>query len=1017
VPAPPHRRRCLAALASCALLPSLVTSVVPGAAPPASASGGATLASISLRASDAPGFTPVSPSVETIKDPDDQGQSQAFVSCARGHVLLDRFDQGTDALESVFYGQGQDPYGSPVLNLASAVFGDGSTADAEAAESELASPSFQHCWAETTDALNRQQGVAVPIVPSTVTGLPSPHLGSRSSAFAIGSRYSALGSPLSFQLAVDVVQQGPFIAMLLGLAFGRTFPSPDQLGALAKMVARMGAGGTVRSEGACVSGQLARPSVPVLTDAQVTEDVHQKVTLASAAPGPVVSCQWDGAPVPKDKSDPYRHYTVQVWFGIQFLTTAAEARAAFKRDEAVAGPPQSVPGLGAVVSVMPGQDEVTEQLAAMTSGDDVFTVELSSSAKTKVQKADLVAVARQVLARLAMTTPAPVPDCTPVISSVTPVLPENIQDITITGTCLGTAGPVSFADTKFFRVVDSDGGLGEDNWSACSMLGSEVDQIKCTITSWTDTKVVLTAVSYVKPSLCLGPGVVGPRPVLCSRELLQLGDEVVFQLWDPLSGKGPAVYRTTVAPDAATEDSSSYEQGATLAAKLNADKGGVWYRDPSCWALRACSQTQQYFLQIRAHEHDPQFGLGMLSHLRQIAVNSWREYIDHGVTDGDPWVPELATMTASAYSTGAVPGALAPQLYAWMGTGQNGNSSQLNDAALMAALANNAAGATFFVRDLSFSQIGTWSRNDQGFFTTARCSYQNPGGKKVGVQCFELMALEVVDYNLMAYADYPEYPGPLHIAQLGEVMYAAERDEPGQGAASNLIAPWFIDFGGTPNGSSIVSVAAWVGPLVNLNGAVATPTGAYVQNAQDWLSGGWVLAKTLLTAGLGLLLAPVMDAMVGWFGDQVAAVLTDDKFVTAFQESKDFMSALQEGDEAGEAGKALVEKEAAIYSHTKDILEAKDNFEALVGGSGGVQEEVKFYLEIMVNTFFEATARLVQEHILVDPEGKEVTSTEEVGRIVSDPQGYTIKGGTTITGGTPLGVVWATIWSEFTATH
>ncbi len=82
--------------------------------------------------------------------------------------MISQFDTGPDALVSQVYGKGQDPFGTPALSLGRVVFGDGSVNAAQAAEADLASPTYQDCWARTTDTLSARQGLVVPVHPSTV---------------------------------------------------------------------------------------------------------------------------------------------------------------------------------------------------------------------------------------------------------------------------------------------------------------------------------------------------------------------------------------------------------------------------------------------------------------------------------------------------------------------------------------------------------------------------------------------------------------------------------------------------------------------------------------------------------------------------------------------------------------------------------------------------------------------------------------------------------------------------------
>ena len=218
------RKHWLAVMASCTTIAvGLLATALPAAGGTAATSS--PLSAMLLRASDVPGFHPVSPADENITQPNDYGQDQAFISCARGDVLLDQFDTGgKGALVGPFWGEGVSAFGTPELSIASVAFGDGSVTDAQRAEGDLARPAFQQCWASTTDALNAEQGVTVPIYNSTVQRLPAPRVGGSSTAFAINSTYGVLGRTVQFQWDVAAVQKGAYVVMLVAAAFTQAFP-------------------------------------------------------------------------------------------------------------------------------------------------------------------------------------------------------------------------------------------------------------------------------------------------------------------------------------------------------------------------------------------------------------------------------------------------------------------------------------------------------------------------------------------------------------------------------------------------------------------------------------------------------------------------------------------------------------------------------------------------------------------------------------------------------------------------
>src|SRR5487761_1446324 len=168
------RSRCLAVACSCALTATLTAA-------PVAAQTKSSLASLLLQASDVPGFRQVSSADENLTDPNDQGPDQAFISCAQGHVLLDQFDTGgSAALTGPFWGEGVNSFGSPELSVASVACGDGSVTAAERAEGELANHKFQRCWVNTTDTLDAQQGITIPVYASTLKEVADPMVGARS---------------------------------------------------------------------------------------------------------------------------------------------------------------------------------------------------------------------------------------------------------------------------------------------------------------------------------------------------------------------------------------------------------------------------------------------------------------------------------------------------------------------------------------------------------------------------------------------------------------------------------------------------------------------------------------------------------------------------------------------------------------------------------------------------------------------------------------------------------------------
>jgi hypothetical protein len=214
---------------------------------------------VSLRASDVPGFKAISPLVETFQVADDDGPDQAFIQCAGGRPLLDQFDTGPAATVSVVYGKGRDPFGTPVFTAASAVFTDGSAADAKAAYATLASAKFQRCWASRQDRLNAQQGLSVPAKPSTVSPFEMPNVGQAHTGFVIHQAFAVFGKHVTDQFGVSVIRTGSIVVMVLTGAYDSTFPYRLRSSILRRIARRLGSGGPSPN-----LGRLRTPSVKLI---------------------------------------------------------------------------------------------------------------------------------------------------------------------------------------------------------------------------------------------------------------------------------------------------------------------------------------------------------------------------------------------------------------------------------------------------------------------------------------------------------------------------------------------------------------------------------------------------------------------------------------------------------------------------------------------------------------------------------------------------------------------------------
>jgi hypothetical protein len=198
---------------------------------------------------------------------------------------------------------------------------------------------------------------------------------------------SRVAQAIAVALALAVAGAGP--------AWGARLP-----GATAR-----GPGTATASSASCVGSGLPRPTVAILTDQQATADLHQAVTLAQHSGGATPGCVWDGNAVPPGQRTPYHNYQVQLYLGVLGpYGSVAAAHSVFASRSDAFGTPTPAPGIGSEAAFAPGQDEITSQLV-VRGGDYVFTVSLNSALSQSTQRADLTAVADDILVRLGQPPP------------------------------------------------------------------------------------------------------------------------------------------------------------------------------------------------------------------------------------------------------------------------------------------------------------------------------------------------------------------------------------------------------------------------------------------------------------------------------------------------------------------------------------------------------------------------------------------------------------------------------------
>ena len=118
------------------------------------------------------------------------------------------------------------------------------------------------------------------------------------------------------------------------------------------------------------------------------------------------------------------------------------------------------------------------------------------------------------------------------ISSVSQILAQQAQTITITGSGFGTQAPYS-GDSLYIAIFDVTVGNWSAGYAGPCFQGACNDGVGLVVTSWTDTQIVLG-------------GFTGEWGA--NNWKLNNGDQVRIYVWSAPSGNGPASFTTTVGP-------------------------------------------------------------------------------------------------------------------------------------------------------------------------------------------------------------------------------------------------------------------------------------------------------------------------------------------------------------------------------------------------------------------------------------------------------------------------------------
>jgi len=185
----------------------------------------------------------------------------------------------------------------------------------------------------------------------------------------------------------------------------------------------------------------------------------------------------------------------------------------------------------------PGIAAPTEKIGLVKSArvDDVLTPEArqpkpwlrfswASGAIVIFGAALIMLIVRQPKGGQAALVPRP--EGEPKIISVSPILPLRDQAIVIKGSGFGLHTPYRNADTPFIAIRDKTA-----QWAAGRIIPQNWDAVTLDLRAWQDTQIDISGFSGAYGS---------------GHWQLAKGDEIEIAVWNPQSGRGPAVYQLTV---------------------------------------------------------------------------------------------------------------------------------------------------------------------------------------------------------------------------------------------------------------------------------------------------------------------------------------------------------------------------------------------------------------------------------------------------------------------------------------
>jgi len=178
-----------------------------------------------------------------------------------------------------------------------------------------------------------------------------------------------------------------------------------------------------------------------------------------------------------------------------------------------------------VINKQTGTTPVTVNLANFANTGTAHAYQLSSATQTAITNLGSVSVTSNAIS---FTAPSqsitlfvvPAGSSAPAITSVSPIVSEQTQTITITGTGFGTHVAYT-GDSAYIQLEDSNSS-NSGAWAA-GYTGNGID---LGVSSWTDSQIVLTGFSgNYGTTHCIRPG-----------------DNLSISVWNAQTGDGPATY-------------------------------------------------------------------------------------------------------------------------------------------------------------------------------------------------------------------------------------------------------------------------------------------------------------------------------------------------------------------------------------------------------------------------------------------------------------------------------------------